>query len=188
VKSELSGRSNRVDAVVQQKLRGFGLPLPTAPKPAGNYSAVVRAGNLLFLSGQFPIHNESGAIKGRVGVELTEEEGYIAARLAALNVLAHIQTAIGSFENLERLVRVEGYVASSENWLNTPKVLDGASDLFVAALGERGGHARSAINVPRLPYDFTVELVVSAAIKSRPVQSGTQAPFPFRNQSAVSKS
>jgi enamine deaminase RidA (YjgF/YER057c/UK114 family) len=166
VKSELSGKSVSFDSVVQKKLRELGFVLPTAPKPAGNYSAFVRAGNLLFLSGQFPIHNGSGAIKGRVGVELTEEQGYIAARIAALNVLAQIRAALGNFNQLETLLRVEGYVASGPNWNDTPKALDGASDLFVEALSDRGSHARSAINVPRLPYGFAVELVVTAAIKS----------------------
>jgi enamine deaminase RidA (YjgF/YER057c/UK114 family) len=166
VKSELSGKSVSFDSVVQKKLRELGLALPTAPKPAGNYSAFLRAGNLLFLSGQFPIHNGSDAIKGRVGIELTEEEGYAAARIAGLNVLAQIRAAMRSFDGLETLVRVDGCVASSQRWLNTPKVLDGASDLFVEVLGERGCHARSAINIPRLPYDFAVELVVTAAIKS----------------------
>jgi enamine deaminase RidA (YjgF/YER057c/UK114 family) len=165
MKSELPGKSVSFDSMVQQKLWELGLALPVAPKPAGNYSAFMRSGNLLFLSGQFPIHNGSGAIKGRVGLELSDQDGYAAARIAALNVLAQIRAALGSFDHLDTLVRVDGYVASSQKWLNTPKVLDGASDLFAATLNQRGSHCRSALNVPRLPYNFAVELVVTAAIR-----------------------
>ncbi len=150
---------------VELKLDQLGLKLPPAPKPAGNYSAFVRAGNLLFLSGQFPI--EDGALRyiGRVGAELSEEQGYAAAQLAALNVLAQIRAALGSFERLDHLVRVEGHVAATPGWDNAPKVLDGASDLFVAALGERGRHARTAFVPSKLPWNLAVELVVTAAVK-----------------------
>src|SRR3954468_4635317 len=98
---------------VESKLEQLGLKLPSAPKPAGNYSASVRAGNLLFLSGQFPIENGELGYTGRIGAELTQEQGYAAARLAALNVLAQLKAALGSFERLEHLVRVEGHVASA---------------------------------------------------------------------------
>ena len=164
---KLKSRKVSFDCGVEQRLEQLGLQLPTAPKPAGNYSAFVLAGNLLFLSGQFPITKSSAAIYGRVGSELTEQQGYTAARLAALNVLAQLRAALGRFDRLETLLRVEGYVASAQNWHNTPKALDGASDLFTAVLGRRGSHSRAAFNVPRLPCDFAVELVVTAAIKPR---------------------
>ncbi len=111
---------------------------------------------------------ENGALRytGRVGAELTEEQGCSAARLAALNVLAQIREALGSFDLLEHLVRVEGSVAAANGWHNAPKVVDAASDLFVAALGARGKHARAAFNPPGLPLNVSVELVVIAAVKS----------------------
>lgn len=150
---------------VELKLAELKLTLPPAPKPAGNYAALVRAGNLLFLSGQFPVQDGRSRYTGRVGAELTEAEGYAAARLAALNVLSQLRAALGSFEPLERLVRVEGHVAAVPGWHGIPKILDGASDLFMAVLGERGRHARTAFNPSSLPLDMTVELVVTAALK-----------------------
>src|SRR5437867_119176 len=112
---------------VEQKLRELGLELPNAPQPAGNYSAFVQAGSLLFISGQFPLPDGKSRYTGRVGAELTEADGYAAARLAALNVLAQIKAALGSFDRLKSLVRIEGYVSSAPGWHNQPKVLDGAS-------------------------------------------------------------
>lgn len=150
---------------VETKLAELGLELPDAPKPAGNYAATVRAGNLLFISGQFPIENGRLRYVGRVGAERSEADGYAAARLAALNVLAQIRSAIGGFERLEQLVRVEGHIASAPGWNNAPKVLDGASDLFVAVLGERGRHTRTAFTPETLPLNLTVELVVTAALR-----------------------
>ena len=151
----------------EQKLAELGLKLPKPPRPAGNYVPAFEAGNLLFISGQFPIDNGTPRYLGRVGAELSEEEGYAAARLAALNVLGQIHTALGGFDRLESLVRVEGHVAAAPGWHNTPKVLDGASDLFVAVLGEKGHHTRSAFNPSILPWDLAVELVVTAAVKPR---------------------
>lgn len=142
-----------------------GLELPVPPRPAGNYLAAVRVGKLLFLSGQFPL--EQGAVRyaGRVGAELSEAEGYAAAQLAARNVLAQMHAALGGFEPLQQILRVEGHVASAPGWNNAPKVLDGASDLFVAVLGERGRHTRTAFTPPALPLNVAVELVVTACLK-----------------------
>ena len=149
---------------VEAKLLELGLQLPPAPKPAGNYLATIQFGNLLFISGQFPIENGKPRYTGRIGAELTEEAGYAAARLAALNVLAQIRAALGSFDRLQALLRVEGHVAAAPAWHNTPKVLDGASDLFAAVLGERGRHTRAAFHAARLPWNLAVELVVTAAV------------------------
>src|SRR6185369_108373 len=128
---------------VESRLAQLGLQLPVPPAPIGSYVASVCVGNLLFLSGQFPLEHGIERYRGRVGAELTEEEGCAAARLAALNVLAQIKDALGGFDRLARLVRVEGHVASAPGWQNVPKVLDHASDLFLKALGERGQHTRS---------------------------------------------
>jgi enamine deaminase RidA (YjgF/YER057c/UK114 family) len=113
----------------------------------------------------FPASSRSriaNCFAGRVGDELTEEQGSAAARLAALNVLAQIRSALGSFDRLETLLRVEGHVASAENWLNAPTVLNAASDLFVSVLGERGRHSRTAFAPARLPLNAAVQLVVIA--------------------------
>src|SRR5262245_21888925 len=152
---------------IEQRLTELGIELPQAPAPAGNYQPWVFAGNLLFLSGQLPILNGKPQFTGQVGADLTEEQGYAAARLSALNVLAQIRLALGGFERLEGLVHVEGHVASAAGWNNVPKVLNGASDLFMSVLGERGNHTRSAFSPPRLPLNFAVELVVTALIAAR---------------------
>jgi enamine deaminase RidA (YjgF/YER057c/UK114 family) len=149
---------------VKLNLEQLGLKLLPAPKPIGNYVAAVHAGDLLFISGQLPIKNGELQYAGQVGSELTEKEGYAAAQLAALNVLAQIESALGSFDRLAHLVRVEGHVASAPEWHDAPKVLDGASDLFVGALGEKGKHTRSAFSPARLPKNAAVELVVVAAV------------------------
>jgi len=151
---------------IESKLRELGLVLPPTPRPAGNYLAALRVSNLLFISGQFPIENGVPRYIGRVGAELSEEQGYAAARIAALNVLAQIHAALGGFDRLETLVRLEGHVAAAPGWHNTPRVLDGASDLFAAVLGERGRHTRTAFNPPSLPWNLAVELVVTAAVTS----------------------
>jgi enamine deaminase RidA (YjgF/YER057c/UK114 family) len=148
----------------EERLAQLGLKLPAPSRPAGNYVAFVEAGNLLFISAQLPIENGVPRYVGRVGAELSEQEGYAAARLAGLNVLSQIQAALGTFERLAHLVRVEGHVASAPQFKDQPKVLDGASDLFVTVLGERGRHTRAAFAPERLPWDLTVELVVTAAI------------------------
>ena len=150
---------------VEENLRSLGITLPVAPKPAGNYQAWRTHGDLLVLSGQFPIEDGKLRFVGRIGTELTEDEGYAAARLAAVNVLAQIGAALGGFERLETLLRVEGHVASAPDWNNAPKVLDGASDLLVAVLGDRGHHARAAFTPAQLPWNLAVELVVTAAVR-----------------------
>jgi len=150
---------------VDQRLNELGLMLPNPPKPAGNYQPWLLSGNLLFLSGQFPIENGALRYTGRVGAELSEADGYAAARLAALNVLAQIQAALGNFDRLVHLVRVEGHIASASRWNNAPKVLDGASDLFAAVLGERGRHTRTAFTPAQLALNLAIELVVVAVVK-----------------------
>jgi enamine deaminase RidA (YjgF/YER057c/UK114 family) len=139
--------------------------LPAAPKPAGSYKPWILAGNLLYISGQFPIQNGRVVYTGRVGDECTEADGYAAARLSALNVLAQIHAALKGFDSLTTLLRVEGHIASAPGWHNAPKVLDGASELFNEVLGERGRHTRTAFTPTQLPLKATVELVVTAEVE-----------------------
>lgn len=151
---------------IDSRLHELGLTLPDPPRPAGNYEPWVICGRWLYISAQVPIENGQRRYTGRVGAELSVEEGRSAARLTAMNVLAQIHDALGGFERLERLVRVEGHVASASGGPNTPHVLDAASDLFVAVLGERGRHARTAFTPDYLPYNLTIELVVTAYLHS----------------------
>lgn len=134
-------------------------------RPLGSYSAVIQAGDLLFISGQLPLRDGRLAYRGRVGQELSEDEGRAAAELAALNVLAQIHAHLGGFERLRQIVRVEGHVASADGWFDQPRVLDGASDLLADVLGEKAGHARSAFSHQQLPANAAVALVVVAQLK-----------------------
>ena len=150
---------------VEEKLKRLGLTLPDAPPPAANYKRCVRVGNLAFFSGQLPWKDGKMRYAGHVGSELTDGEGYQAARLCALNALAQIKAEFGSFDPLEMLVRVEGHVNSAPGWTGHPQVLNGASDLFAEVLGERAGHARTALGHNELPLNAAVELVFIVAVK-----------------------
>ncbi|MGF6789772.1 RidA family protein [Paraburkholderia sp. 35.1] len=147
---------------VQQKLAELGLELPSPPQPLGSYTAVSEAGNLLFISGQVPLSDGKMVYSGRVGENLTLEEGRKAAQLAALNVLAQISRHLGGFERLHHIVRVEGHVSSADGFYGQPAVVDGASDLFAAVLGDKAGHARSAFSHSQGPADAAVVIVVIA--------------------------
>ncbi|MGU7769112.1 RidA family protein [Burkholderia sp. MR1-5-21] len=149
---------------VQRKLAELGYTLPAPPQPMGNYTAASEAGDLLFISGQVPLADGIMAYAGRVGEQLSVEEGQLAARLAALNVLAQIDRHLGGFDRLHHIVRVEGHVSSADGFHRQPAVLDGASDLFAAVLGDKAGHARSAFSHNQLPGNAAVEIVVIAQI------------------------
>ncbi len=151
---------------ISQRLSDLGLRLPTPPTPLGNYTAVSQAGDLLFISGQLPLEQGKIAYMGRVGEELSIADGKQAAQLAALNVLAQIDKYLGGFERLDHIVRLEGHVSSADGFYSQPAVLDGASDLFAAVLGDKAGHARSAFSHRQLPGNASIELVVIAQIKA----------------------
>jgi enamine deaminase RidA (YjgF/YER057c/UK114 family) len=150
---------------VQEKLAARGLTLPNPPQPLGSYTAVSQAGDLLFISGQLPLLDGKVMWQGALGRELTLEQGQQAAELAALNVLAQINAHLGGFERLDHIVRLEGHVTSATGWLQQPAVLDGASNLFAAVLGEKAGHARAAYSEVQQPGNAAVILVVIAQIK-----------------------
>ena len=149
---------------IDRRLTELGIELPAAPQPLGAYRAVVQAGSLLFLSGQLPIKNGALQFKGRVGAELSLDEGRAAAELTALNALAQIRHFLGGFDRLRQIVRLEGHVASAPDFFDQPKVLDGASDLLSRILGDRAGHARTAFGPARLPANAAIELVVIAEV------------------------
>ena len=150
---------------VEEKLKQLGLELPNPPPPAANYKRCVQAGNLAFFSGQLPWVEGKLRYVGHVGSDLTDAEGYEAAKICALNALAQIKAELGSFDRLETIVRVEGHVNSAPGWTGHPKVLNGASDLFANVLGERAGHARTALGHNELPLNAAVELVLIVAVK-----------------------
>ncbi|MBY4731869.1 RidA family protein [Cupriavidus pauculus] len=150
---------------IESKLAARGLTLPSPPQPLGSYTAVSRAGDLLFVSGQLPLRDGKVVWSGQVGKDLSVAEGKQAAELAALNVLAQIHAYLGGFERLDHIVRLEGHVTSAPGMLDQPAVLDGASDLFAQVLGDKAGHARAAYSATQQPGNAAVILVVIAQIK-----------------------
>ncbi|MFC5300147.1 RidA family protein [Azospira restricta] len=130
------------------------------PVPLGAYRAVIVRGELGFVSGQFPYREGVLAYRGKVGAGLSPEQGREAAALCALNALGQLRRALGADYARVLLTRVDGYIASAPDFLGQPGVLDGASELFVDVLGERGAHARTVFAVPQLPQDAPIELVV----------------------------
>ena len=157
---------------VEDRLARLGLRIPAPPPAAGNYRSAVLANDLLFVSGQMPLLDGELRYCGRVGAELSESEAGEAARLAALNVLAQIKAALAGFDRLESLVRLEGHVSSVPGWTGQPRVLDYASNLFMAALGDRGAHTRTAFAPVQLPLNASIELVVTALVAKHPISCG----------------
>jgi enamine deaminase RidA (YjgF/YER057c/UK114 family) len=137
----------------EERLVERGLELPPLRRPAGNYRGWVRAGDLLYLSGQ-----GADGHTGRLGADLTVIEGYAAARACALNLLAQAHDALGALDAVAQVVQVRGFVACTPDFTEQPAVIDGASDLLAALFGERGPHARTAIGVAALPRGFAVEV------------------------------
>jgi enamine deaminase RidA (YjgF/YER057c/UK114 family) len=141
------------------RLSALGLSLPAAAAPVANYLPFTRSGDLLFVSGQLPVgaNGLDPAHKGKLGAAVSLEAGQAAARQAALNVLAQAHAATGDLAKL-RAIRIGGYVNSAPDFAHVPQVVNGASDLFAAVLGENGKHARFAVGVAQLPLDAAVEI------------------------------
>jgi enamine deaminase RidA (YjgF/YER057c/UK114 family) len=144
---------------VERKLSELGISLPTPASPLANYIPFVRAGALLFISGQVCL-DASGKLvaKGKLGAGVSLDEGQKAARACAINVLAQVKAAIGDLDKVTRVVRLGGFISSDPGFLEGPKVMNGASDLMVAVFGEKGRHARTTVGVAVLPGDATVEV------------------------------
>jgi enamine deaminase RidA (YjgF/YER057c/UK114 family) len=141
----------------ESRIRQLGLVLPAPPAPGGNYVSAKTVGTLVYLAGAIS-SNASGAVTGTVGFDRTIEEGYAAARCRALTQLSVLQKHLGSLDAVKMIVGVTGYVNSVAGFADSPKVLDGASDLFVEIFGEAGRHVRAAIGVSALPRNALVEL------------------------------
>jgi enamine deaminase RidA (YjgF/YER057c/UK114 family) len=141
------------------RLKTLGIELPEPSRPGANYVQFVRTGDLLFLTGQLSQWNGERRFVGKLGREFGVEEGQQAARLCALNLLAHLRRALdGDLDRVVRCVRVAGYVNSVPEFVGQSQVINGASDLFVEVFGEAGRHTRMAVGVSALPYDVAVEV------------------------------
>ena len=142
---------------VEQRLAELGLTLPTPVSPIANYVPFARTGNLLHISGQVSL-DASGGITGTVGVDVDMERAQAAARLCGLNILAQIKAAVGDLDMVKRVVKLGGFVQAGPEFFDIPTVVNGCSDLMVAAFGDLGRHARAAVGVYRLPRNFAVEV------------------------------
>ena len=142
----------------EQKLKELGLTLPQPPKPVANYVPTAKTGNLLFVSGHGPYNDGKIRICGKVGRELTIEEGYQAARNVALNCLASVKATIGDLDKVKQVVKLLGMVNCTDDFKDQPKVVNGCSDLLVAIFGDVGKHARSAVGMQALPNQIPVEI------------------------------
>ncbi|MBF6570906.1 MAG: RidA family protein [Candidatus Binataceae bacterium] len=154
---------------IEQKLAEMGLKLPGKRKPVGTYLGAVRSGNLVFISGHGPgVEKGDGEfelIRGKVGRDLTADQGYEAAKLVALHLLRALKDCIGDLDKVVRVVKLLGFVNTADGFKDQPRVINGASDLFVALWGEEGRHARSAVGMYELPMGIAVE--VEAVVEVR---------------------
>ena len=146
---------------VEQRLNDLGLHLEPPPQAAGNYLPFRISGNQLFLSGVLPVHGGSLTHTGKVGAGQTPESGYEAARNCVLVALANAKAALGSLDRIRQFLLVSGYVNGVDGFADSPKVINGASDLLVEVFGDTGRHARAAVAVAGLPADATVELQIT---------------------------
>ena len=134
---------------IEAKLEELGLTLPAAPTPMANYVTCRQVGNLLFFSGAGPFEEGKPVVFGKVGGELTQEQGYAAAQL---------RKELGDLDRIKQFVKVQAFVASVPNFMAQPAVMNGVSDLFVEVFGEKGKHARTAVAVPQLPFNIPIEV------------------------------
>ena len=142
----------------EDRLRALGITLPVPTAPVANYVPFVRTGNHVHISGQLS-NDASGGIKGTVGVDVTVEQGVEAARLCAINLLAQMKAAAGNdLDNVVRVIKLNAFVQAGPEFYNIPQVINGCSDLMVAALGDAGKHARSAVGMYKIPLGFAVEI------------------------------
>lgn len=145
--------------VVEKRLAEAGIVLRTPASPVANYVGGVRAGNLLIVSGQL-CFDDAGQLmaKGKLGGGVSIDQGHAAARACAVNLLAQVKAALGDLDRVARVVRLGGFINSAPDFVDGPKVMNGASDLMVAAFGDAGRHARTTIGVAALPFDAAVEV------------------------------
>ena len=150
---------------VEARLQELGIELPELGAPVANFVLAVRTGNLVFCSGNGPLKADGSWITGKVGADLTIEEGYEAARLTGIQQLAVLKEELGDLNKVKRIVKVLGMVNSDPNFTDQPKVINGFSDLMVEVFGEKGKHARAAVGMNSLPFGIAceIEMIVEVA-------------------------
>lgn len=143
-----------------KKLKELGIELTAVSKPVANYVKAVRTGNLLYLSGHGPTKADGTNITGKVGKDLTVDQGYDAAKQVGIAILSTLKAELGDLNKVKRVVKVLGMVNCTEDFVDQPKVMNGFSDLMVAVFGEKGKHARSAVGMYALPSNISVEVEI----------------------------
>jgi enamine deaminase RidA (YjgF/YER057c/UK114 family) len=144
---------------IEDKLKELNITIPDAPTPVGAYVAYKVIKNLIFISGQLPVGSDGNIIKGKLGKDLTVEKGQEAAKLCAINLIAQAKKAVGGdLSKIKSCVKITGFVNSSEDFIDQPKVLNAASELLTAVFGDNGKHARAAVSTNSLPLGIAVEI------------------------------
>ena len=144
--------------MIEDKLRELSIELPTPPSPAGSYIPVVTTGNLAFVSGQIPMKEGKVVFEGKVPEQQSLESARDAAKICIINGLAQLKANLGSLDKITKFVRISGFVNSSPDFMEHPKVINAASDLLVEIFGEMAKHSRIAVGVASLPLNSTVEI------------------------------
>ena len=152
--------------MIEKRLKELGIIIPNAPKPAGSYIPVVLSGKLAFVSGQIPIKDGQVVYQGKVGDTQSIDDAQEAAKLCVINGLAQIEAYCGTLDNLEKIIKISGFVNSTKDFTEHPKVINAASDLLMKIFDEKGRHSRIAIGVSSLPLNATVEIDMVVEIAS----------------------
>lgn len=150
---------------IEARLEELGHRLPTPPEAVGSYVPVIQTGNLVVTSGQLPFVGKQIVFTGKLGAELSDEDGFNAAQICALNALAQIKSCIGNLDRVTQIVRLEGNVHSAPGFRGHPHVLNGASQFFVEVFGEQGKHTRTALGISEMPLNAAVQLSVWAEVE-----------------------
>jgi enamine deaminase RidA (YjgF/YER057c/UK114 family) len=154
-----NAQEDKMAGTVEKKLADLGIVLPQAAAPVANYVPFVRTGNFMVVSGQLCLDGDGKLVaKGQLGAGVSVEDGAKAARACAIMLLAQLKAALGDLDKIARVVRLGGFINSAPGFIDGPKVMNGASDLMVAAFGDKGRHARTTIGVAALPLDAAVEV------------------------------
>jgi len=144
--------------VIEERLDELGITLPVPPKPAGSYIPVVKTGSLLFVSGQIPMKEGKVVFQGKVPSSISIEDAQKAAKLCTINALAQIKAELDTLDKISRIVKVSGFVNSSQDFVEQPKIINAASDLLFEIFGDKGKHSRIAVGVASLPLNSSVEI------------------------------
>ena len=151
--------------MIEEKINRLGLTIPDAPKPLAAYIPALKVDSLIFTAGQLPFHNGELIFKGKLGKEVSDEDGIKAAESCLLNCLSVVKSQLKSLDEIDRIVKLTVFINSADGFTSQPKIANGASELLVKIFGENGKHVRSAVGVNELPLDAPVEIEMIVKVK-----------------------